>query len=80
MTIIPTQLKLGFVFSFGSTGEKYNSTFLSGLSVGLTNQLRVEPATAQLGLKLSSAIKGAIKLRFVQVNIVTMSINIMRGG
>ena len=52
----------------------------SGLPVRRTNQLRIEPATAQLGPRLSPAIKGAIKLRYVLTNRVTMRINIMRRG
>ena len=37
----------------------------AGLMVGLTDQLRIDPAVAQLGQWLSTAINGAIKLSFV---------------
>ena len=37
----------------------------SDLLVGLTDQLKIETATAQLGPRLSPAIKGAVILRFV---------------
>ena len=46
----------------------------------MTDQLRIEPATAQLGPRMSPVIKGAIKLRFVLTNRVTMRINILRRG
>ena len=49
----------------------------SGLPVGLTDQLIIEPVTAELGLRLSPAIKGAIKLRFVLANKVTMKLYII---
>ena len=50
----------------------------SDLPVGLTDQLKIEPATAQLGRRLSPAIKGAIG--FVVANRVTLRIHIRRGG
>ena len=44
-----------------------------------TDQLKIETAAAQLGPRLSPAIKGAIILRFVLANRVTMRIDIMTG-
>ena len=51
-----------------------------GLSLGLTNKLRIVPATAQLGPRLSLATMGAIKLRFILVNKVILNMHIMRRG
>ena len=57
------------------TEEKSNSA-LSDLLVGLADKLKIEPTTVQLGLRLSPAIKGAVILRFVLANRVTMRIDI----
>ena len=43
--------------------------------VDLTDQLRIELATFQLGLGLSSAIKGTMKPKFALVNNVTFRIH-----
>ena len=51
-----------------------------GLSVGLNDQLRIELDAAQLGPRLRLVMKGAIELRFVLANRVTMRIYIMRRG
>ena len=52
----------------------------SDLLVGLIDKLKIEPASVQLGLRLSPAIKGAVILRFVLANRVTIRIHIMRMG
>ena len=55
------------------TGENPILPFCD-LLVGLTDKQKIEPATIQLGLRLSQAIKGAVILRFVIANTVTMKI------
>ena len=52
----------------------------SGLLVGLTKQLRIEPTPSQLELRLSPAMKGAINLRFAVTTRVTMRMHIMGRG
>ena len=48
--------------------------------VGLTDQLKILPATVELGQRPIPAIKDAIILRFVPANRVDMRIDIMRRG
>ena len=57
--------------------EQSGMSWLSRLPVGLTNQLRIEPATAKLRPRLILAIKDAIKLKLVIANKVTLRIHIM---
>ena len=58
------------------TGEKSKSLLLP---VRLTDQLRIEPTTAQLRRRLSSAIKSIINHRFVLANRATMRIHTYHG-
>ena len=54
--------------------REYNSCIL----IGLTDQLKIVPATSQLGLGLSLAIKCTIKLKLLLAKNVTFRIQSMR--